>query len=264
MTKDMIKRLKIAVIFLAVVFCLCGCKEKTEKPLAATKEFYINDFANVIDSEDEKDILTKAVALNESTSAQVVVVTIDSLDGKEIADYALEIGREWGVGDKEKNNGIVILLSEGDREIYISVGYGLEGALPDSKTGRIIDIYGLEYLKSNDFSNGVTAIADAVINEVYIEYDLTPSAGYTAIDNIPQSNSVEASGSKVAVSWAVLIVILIVFALLSRRGGRMPFIWFIGGPPRFGGGGGFGSGGGFGGFSGGGGSFGGGGAGRKF
>ncbi len=252
---------------LCLVLLLCGCGEEKGYP-AATEEFFINDFADVIEDSVEKEILSSAAALYKATTAQVVTVTVESLDGKEPAEYALELGREWGVGSEEEDNGVVILLSESDREIYIAVGYGLEGALPDSKTGRIIDYYGLEYLKSDDFSTGLKEISKAVINEVYIEYGIEPPEGYTSIDSIYMSQSVSSQGGKVILSWAAMIILLILLSFLSRRRGG--FIFF---PTHFGGfgGGSFGGfsghsggSGGFGGFKGGGGSFGGGGAGRGF
>ncbi len=256
--------LSFAVIILCFSLFLCGCGEKAGYP-TATNHFYVNDFANVIEDSEESKMISSAVALADATTAQVVVVTVEDLDGEVISDYALELGRLWGVGDEEKDNGVVILLSLEDREIYIAVGYGLEGALPDSKTGRIIDYYGLEHFKSDNFSAGIAAVTNAIINEVYIEYGLTPQNGYVSIDNVAINDSLEASGGKVAVSWLALIIILIILSLLSRgRGGA--FFWFFGGPGSFGGRGGFGGGssGGFGGFRGGGGSFGGGGAGRGF
>lgn len=260
--------LKIAVILLALLLCICGCTEEDSYP-AATEYFYVNDFANIIPDGDEANIVSRAAALAEATTAQVVVATVESLEGEEISQYALELGRAWGVGDKEADNGIVILLSTGDREVYIAVGYGLEGALPDSKTGRIIDLYGLEYFKADNFSQGLVAIADAVINEVYIEYGLEPATGYVSIDNISRYSDSDESGEDVALSWIILIVILVIISLINRKRGGSNIL-FLGGPGSFGGRGGFGggsfgsSGGSFGGFKGGGGSFGGGGAGRRF
>lgn len=261
------RRLSIAALVLCLILLLCGCGEEQGYP-AATEEFFVNDFADVIDDSAEKEMLSRAVSLYETTTAQVVTITVESLNGTEPSQYALEIGREWGVGSDEEDNGVVILLSESDREIYIAVGYGLEGALPDSKTGRIIDYYGLEYLKADDFSTGLNEISSAVINEVYIEYGIEPPEGYTSIDRMYQSQSVSSQGGKVLLSWAVMIILLILISLLSRRRGG--FIFFPTHFGRFGGGsfGGFsghsGGSGGFGGFKGGGGSFGGGGAGRGF
>lgn len=262
------KRIKsIAAAALAVcIFILpLSAADKYPKP---TSQFFVNDFAEVIEQSAEDEIYSKGAALQEKTTAQVVVVTVNTLDGEEPADYALELGREWGVGQEEEDNGVVILLSKTERQIYIAVGYGLEGALPDSKTGRIIDIYGLDYLKNNDFSNGLLEIFKAVVNEVYIEYGEEPEEGYTPIEDTNEE-TLEEYGARVAVSWVIMIACVILFVLIFGRR-RRGFFWF-GGPGGFGGGSGFGgfsggSGGSFGGggFSGGGGSFGGGGAGRGF
>lgn len=258
----------INIITAALAVCIfilpLSAANKYPKP---TSQFFINDFAEVIEQSAEDEIYSKGAALQEKTTAQVVVVTVDTLDGEEPADYALELGREWGVGQEEGDNGVVILLAKTERQIYIAVGYGLEGALPDSKTGRIIDIYGLDYLKNNDFSNGLLEIFKAVVNEVYIEYGEEPEEGYTAIEDTNEE-TLEEYGARVLVSWVIMIAVVILFILIFGRR-RRGFFWF-GGPGGFGGGSGFGgfsggSGGSFGGgFSGGGGSFGGGGAGRGF
>lgn len=258
----------IAILLLAVTLCGCGGEDTFIEP---TEEFYVNDFADVISSEAENEMLSRSVALEQKTSAQVVTVTVDSLNGEEISDYATEIGRSWGVGSEENNNGIVILLSESDREIFIAVGYGLEGALPDSKTGRIIDTYGLEYLNEDNFSEGLLAISKAVVNEIYIEYGIEPEAGYTSISLMPETDDVSENGKGVIAAWAFMLAVIAVFILLSkRRRGRNFFFrpTFLGNfhddfHDDFHSGGNKG-GGGFGGFSGGGGSFGGGGAGRGF
>lgn len=265
---------KIITFFAAALtaFLLIMPASAAKQYPAPDSRFFVNDFADVIDSAAEEEIYSRAAALQEKTTAQVVVVTVKSLDGEEVADYALGLGREWGVGQKDKDNGVVILLSKNERQIYIAVGYGLEGALPDSKTGRIIDLYGLDYLKDNNFSAGLTEIFKAVVNEVYIEYGEQPEEGYTEIDDT-DGESLEEYGAKVAVSWVIMLAVVVLFVLIFGRR-RRGFFWF-GGPHGGFGGGGFGgfSGGGFGGssggfsgggFSGGGGSFGGGGAGRGF
>lgn len=262
--------LRVVTLVLVVVMVLslasCGKESRNQYP-QPTEKFFVNDFAAVLTEADINTIYTSGVALQEATTAQAVVITVDSLDDIPIEDYALQIGRQWGVGDKDKDNGVVILLSESDREIYIAVGYGLEGALPDSKTGRIIDNYGLTYFSNNNFSTGLVNIYNAVVNEIYIEYGMQPSENYIPADLLPDSQNDSSSAGQVIISWLVLIVLVMLYtAIFGRRGGL-----FIFGSPRFftGGfhhhGGGFGgSSGGFGGFSGGGGSFGGGGAGRKF
>ena len=132
----------INIIAAALAACILilpvSAAEKYPSPDA---RFVVNDFADVIEQSAEEEIYSSAAALQEKTAAQVVGVTVNTLDGEEPADYALGLGRQWGVGQKDKDNGVVILLSKTERQIYIAVGYGLEGALPDSKTGRIIELY---------------------------------------------------------------------------------------------------------------------------
>ena len=150
------------------------------------------------------------------------------------------------------------------------MGYGLEGAIPDSKAGRIIDTYGIPYFKKDDFDKGILEIYRSVINEICIEYGLEYDESYTPIDMLESSDSDDETSysKKVLISWVALIAVVAIIVLIF---GKNSIIFFGGGPRGgffggFGGGSGFGKGsGGFsGGFSGGGGSFGGGGAGRGF
>lgn len=261
------KKLLCILFAAACVLTLAGCGGEVVD-FTPTERFFVNDYANVIEDSAENAIYEKGAALDSATTAQVVVVTVENLNGKPISDFAVELGREWGVGAKEEDNGVLILLCTGIREIYIATGYGLEGALPDSKTGRLIDTYALAHFEANDFSSGLESLYSAVVNEVYIEYGISPADGYTPIDKIPESATSSGEGAKIFASWLILIVLVALY--LGIFGRRHRFIYF-GGPPfgGFGGMGGFSSGGGFsggsfGGFKGGGGSFGGGGAGRKF
>lgn len=260
------KVFRILAVLSAICFILAGCGEKipTSANLKATDKLFVNDFADVISDSDEEVIYNKGVYLNGKTTAQVAVVTVNTTGDEEIADYALNLGRNWELGDKEKDNGIVVLLSVEDREVYIAVGYGLEGALPDSKTGRILDTYGIPYFSEDEFSKGLVSVYNAIYNEVLIEYGISPDQDYVPIDRISSIN--DAESSKIVISWVVLVIVILLYILIFKRKG---LFLFMGGPPSsgFGGGfsGGFGGGSSFGGgFRGGGGSFGGGGAGRGF
>ncbi|MCQ2454602.1 MAG: TPM domain-containing protein [Clostridia bacterium] len=260
-----IKRLLSLVLAVLTVFsliCLTGCE--AQKKLEPTKKLFVNDFADVIDEADENTICELGAALKEKTTAEAVIVAIESTDGEEISDYALNLGREWGIGDKDKNNGVLILLASEDRNVYIAVGDGLGGALPDSKTGRILDYYALPYFEDDSFSLGLLETYKAVANEIYVEYGLEPGEGYIPADQLKEKSEETTDVKTVVVSWIILLAIVIVYMLIFRRRGIM-FVPF-GGGFRGGGFGGFGGGssGGFGGGSFGGGSFGGGGAGRSF
>jgi uncharacterized protein len=229
-----------------------------------TNNFFVNDFANVISEEDEKEIMAIGASLFKQTTAQVVVVTVDSLEGADVNEYALELGRKWGVGDEEKDNGVVLLLSVSDRKITIQVGYGLEGCLTDIKTGRILDEYAIPYLSEDDFSQGLKETFKAITTSVYEEYGVTPEIDYD-YSSYEVSDGYTLTAGDIITS---IIIIGIVILVLSKKRGPIfigPFIGHGGfgnhGGGHHHGGGGFSSGGGF---SGGGGSFGGGGSSRGF
>lgn len=260
------KKVLLFITVLALSLNIIGCEQKVKQPLQPTAEFFVNDFAEIIDSDDKATMLKLGKALYDKTEAQAVVVTVESLNGADLEDFSIKLARDWGLGDEEKDNGVLLLLSESDREIRLEIGRGLEGALPDSKTGRIIDYYGIEHLKNNDFSTGITEIYKAVVNEIYIEYGLTPDDDYTPVDQLPTD---EADDGLLGVLIYVIILFVVLFIVLSRfsgPGGRFggPHIFFGGGFGSYRGMG--GSSGGFsgGGFRGGGGGFSGGGASRRF
>lgn len=247
-----------------------------------TNDFFVNDFVNIIDEDDEAEIMKIGADLYEQTTSQVVVVTIDSLDGYNVDEYALELGRKWGVGSEENDNGVVILLSLSDRKISIQVGYGLEGCLNDGKVGRILDDYAIPYLSENDYSTGLIEAYKAVTYVVCEEYDVELNP-YYQIDNYSDENSYSDNSEEVTaqIMLVVTTIALILFIIFinklsggnsddshhgggsSHGGGR-----YYGGPIIYRGGFSGGSRGGFsgggGGFRGGGGSFGGGGASRGF
>ena len=207
-----------------------------------TQDFYVNDFANVLSAETEQMIIKDSAVLQQKTGAQIVVVTISSLDGQALETYSLNLLREWGIGDKVKNNGVLILLSLNDRLSRIEVGYGLEGPLPDGKTGRIQDDYMLPYYQKGQYDEGIKNGYLALLKEVAAEYELDVSTIETGVPSQPASNSSSSSSD-----WPIIIIGGLAILFIILRGRR-----FGGGGGFYGGGGGFYGGGG--GFSGGGGA----------
>ena len=137
---------------------------KTNIP-QATDEFYVNDFANVLSDEEEKWILDKAVTLaEESDGIQVVLSTVESLDGNSIENYALEMYNQYKIGKDDM--GLLILLSTGDRQIRIEVGKAMEAYINDSKAGRLMDEYAIPYLKEDKFNEGLINLQESLISEV--------------------------------------------------------------------------------------------------
>ncbi len=239
----------------ALMLLLTGCDAQQAMSYPdPTERFFINDYADVMTDEDEQTVYAAGVALYEATDAQIVLLTVNDLGGRSLEDYSLTIARDWGIGDEEKDNGILLLFTTDGPHSRIEVGYGLEGAVNDSKAGRILDTYLVPWYEDNEaWSAQLTDTYKAILNEVYIEYGLTENL-------LTVETPVYDGGNDWVLALPMLIVLIILLA--SKRGG----LFFL---PYFGGfhhhhHGGFGGGGGFrgGGFGGGGGGFGGGGASR--
>lgn len=232
-----------------------------------SSDYYVNDFANVLSSDTKQYILSQSVELERQTKAQIVVTTVNSLDNRDVDSYSLEMARSYAIGDKELNNGILILLAPNERKVKIEIGYGLEGAINDAKAGRILDNAGVPYFSKNNWNEGVIQVYKSLLAETYKEY------GLEVPENV--NPAYDASNNSSGVSQYIIAIILVI-AFISffgnRRFGGGCCMFPFGGGRYYGGGfgGGFhggsggGGGGGFGGFRGGGGSFGGGGAGRNF
>lgn len=228
-----------------------------------TNNFFVNDFADCINDSDEQKMQSMAEELYKKTTAQVVCVTVNSLEGEEVRDYALGLGREWGIGSKENNNGVLLLLSTEDRKIDIEVGYGLEGTLPDGKTGRILDDYAIPHLKNDDFSTGLCEAFSALIGETAKEYGIEIE-GTNYVEKVNEDELSEKYALRmILLTFVFIIVILTIatFAVGEGDGSSYGGGGFSSGSGFSSGGGGFSSGGGF---SGGGGSFGGGGSSSSF
>ena len=137
-----------------------------------TNDFYINDYADVLDKETEDYILEHSINLYNKTTAQIVVVTVEDLDNTSIEEYSLKLARSFEIGTKGKDNGILLLVSENDRKVRIEVGYGFESTIPDGKAGRLLDDYVIPYLKDNDWNNGILNGYKAIYKEVNDFYKL--------------------------------------------------------------------------------------------
>ncbi len=116
---------------------------------------YILDEAEILSEQTEAEIQASLAALEASNSVQMVVVTINSLQGYEPEQFALQLGREWGVGQDEFNNGLVFLIAPNERLTRIEVGYGLEGAITDAQSFRIIDEVALPLFSAGNYDEGV-------------------------------------------------------------------------------------------------------------
>ena len=240
------------ILLLFFVFAFLVKTNAQKIPSRPNPPRLVNDYTNTLTPDQKAFLEKKLVTINDSTSTQIAVVIVNNLDGYDVSDFAVKLGREWGIGGKDYNNGVVFLIAIDDRKMNISTGYGVEGALPDITAKHIIDDVVKPNFKGKDYYRGIDEGTNAIIKAVKGEYQ------------IPAKKNKGVSGSRIL----MLIIIVIIFLSLSSggRGGGGSLIGSGLGPMilmggAFGGSGGRGSdsgGGGFGGF--GGGSFGGGGA----
>jgi uncharacterized protein len=246
----------ICITLQLIAFFLCNAQipERPDPPRL------VNDFANVLKPNEREALEKKLVAYNDSTSTQIAIVTMPNLGGYDAASFSFELAEKWGIGRKNKNNGILILMSVQERDVFIAPGYGIEAYIPDAIAKRIVNQYLIPNFRQGNFYKGFDEATNVMIGLL--------SGKFTA-DNM--------DGNEIPLWLIVLIIVIIVvlIILVNKSGGNSgghtytgrgyrpyrgggPIIWGGGGAPSWGGG----SSRGFGGF--GGGSFGGAGAGGKW
>lgn len=169
----------------------------------ATDSFYVNDFANLLNDETQSYINRVNDELYKKTGAQVVVTTVPSLEGASLEEYATTMFRQYGIGNAEKNNGVLLLLALEERSMRIEVGYGLEGALNDGKTGRIQDTYMIPWLKDNNWNEGLRNGFSAVVQEICTEYGIELSGAAVPLQGAAAETSED--DGYTAVGFAMLI-----------------------------------------------------------
>lgn len=170
-----VTKAKIFRFVVLLVSIVAFCTFLVNAAPSHTTEFYVNDFADVLSAETETKILNTALSLDNETTAQVVVLTVSDLGGEEISDFAVETLRSWGIGSKDKDNGVLIVLAIEERQVWVSVGYGLEGTLTDMRTGQLQDQYAVPYYRNDDFDTGTLMLFNAIVNEIRTEeYGLEP------------------------------------------------------------------------------------------
>lgn len=202
----MIKKILLSMsIFVLFSINMLGSNVHAEIP-EPKGDIYVQDTANVLSAEESNEIADLGRHLEDQTKAQIAVLTVPSLNGKDIETYANEAFRKYKLGNKELNNGVLILVATKDRAIRVEVGYGLEGALPDGKVGRILNQYAIPYLKENKINAAVVNTYKKLLNEVANEYhldDLTHAEPYK------ESKSVLSYWKVILISIGIIILIII-------------------------------------------------------
>ena len=257
----------LALLF---VFILCGTATRAEQVKNLKPQGYVNDFAGVLSAQSKEKLIAICTELDQKAGAQVAIVTVSSLEGVPVEEFANDLFQQWGIGPKQNDRGALILLVRNDHRYRIEVGYGLEGILPDGKVGG----FGREavpLLRQNDYSGAVLLMTERVAQVIAADRNLT----LNSLSGVPPPTAAQQPEDSVNGTPWVLILILIFFFFFPVLGFILRLLlggfmgpprgrgyggggWYGGGPWGGGGGSWGGGGGGFGGF--GGGSSGGGGA----
>lgn len=261
---------RIAAVLVALCLTLLSAGQALAQDFPALSGRVV-DSADIISAPVEAELTAELAALETQSQRQFVIATVADLEGYDVADYGYRLGRHWGIGDKDRDDGVLLLIAPNQRRMHIAVGYGLEPVLTDALSSSIIRNDITPAFRNGDFDGGIRAGATAIIRQLQL-----PPEEAAAI-----AAAAGREGSGDDVDWVPIIFWLIVFTVFifiplinglrsgsrkyrGRRGSSAPIIVWGGGDwgggSSWGGGGSSWGGGGFGGFSGGGGSFGGGGA----
>lgn len=262
--------MRLLIVWLLAVLAFAGTPAHAERP--ARPDGPILDQAEIIPPAEETALDRKLRDYNMRTGRALMVVTVRSLDGEDVATYANTLGHEWGVGGKTTDMGLIFLIAPSEKKMRIETGYGLEEFLPDALAGRIIREEVAPRFKAQDFPGGINRGIDAIMAQL----DRDPAEAKAIAEAAAAARANDSSGGSIgsAIFWIILILFLISMFSRRRRGSRRSGIdpgivlWGVsevlhhasrgGGGIDFGGGGGSGGGSDWGGF--GGGDFGGGGA----
>jgi|ERR1051325_1829848 uncharacterized protein len=175
----------------------------------------IVDQANIISADARRTIEPKLVDLEAKSGIQLVVATVNSLEGQEIEPYANALFRNWKLGEKTKNNGVLLLVAPKEHRVRIEVGYGLEGTLTDALSKVIITNAITPRFKAGDFSDGISRGVDDIITVLTTDASEWEKRPALRLDNQPASDPI---------NWVVVLIVIVIVVLLIVSPG---FRWFF-------------------------------------
>ncbi|WP_073997683.1 TPM domain-containing protein [Anaerococcus urinomassiliensis] len=205
-------------LLISLLILLFPLKSMASLP-AIPSDFYYDELG-MLDYSTKENITKTNRELVSKTGSQVMVATIKNTNGLPASDLGPQIFNKWKIGDQDKKNGVLILISEDDlsgkREVFITTGYGIEGRLNDGKVGRIIDNFMLEDLKDGSYSKAINEGFNAIVAEVADEYNVKLDGNYDYYLN-------ENAGSGNEISFGTLFMMLVVFIVISNMLNRSRF-----------------------------------------
>ncbi|NOQ91919.1 MAG: TPM domain-containing protein [Flavobacteriaceae bacterium] len=203
-----LKLYKYTSLLFVLIFCsFISLQAQDYLPAKPKIQTSVYDNAKMMSGFEAKSLEQKLIQYNDTTSTQIVVITVNSLQGNEVAIYATELAHKWGIGQAEKDNGILILASKEDRKITIRTGYGVEHLLTDALSRRIIENIIKPEFRNGNFHGGFDKATSAIMAIMSGEYQ-----------GEPQRNS-DGGGIPFALIFIIFIIIMMMLSRKNRRGG---------------------------------------------
>jgi uncharacterized protein len=213
------KRVFSSLLVFFTFFLLAGnaLAEDVQIP-APVGDIYVQDFAHVLNESERSQLLNLGRSIEDQTTAQIAVLTVETIGDRTIEEVATEAFRQYGIGNKKENNGVLLVLAMKERKVRIEVGYGLEGRIPDGKAGRILDKNAIPNLKNQQPNKAVVETYKVLANEVLTEY------GKEGIQPAQQTTQDKGSGVGIP-AWVIfLVVVVVVFLDFKFFGGTLTYL----------------------------------------
>ncbi|QCJ41005.1 TPM domain-containing protein [Bacillus sp. S3] len=211
------------LVFFTMYLCASTALAEDVQIPAPIGDIYVQDFAAVLTDTERAELIHLGRSIEDQTTAQVAVLTVETIGDRSIEEFANEAFRQYGIGSKKENNGVMLVLAMKERAARIEVGYGLEGRIPDGKAGRILDEYAIPYLKSGQTNKAVAETYKALASEVFAEYGIEGGAE-TAPTPGPVVSNDEGGGVGIPSWLLVIIVVVVVFLDFKFFGGTLTYL----------------------------------------
>lgn len=196
------------ILIALLLLFLSGCSlESKEIPIPQVrKDVYVYDDDNLFDESVEQQLNTMLINLEKQTSAEFAVITVESLLDYDIETYSIKVSNSLGIGKKDKDNGVLLLIARSDNRVRLEIGKGLEGILNDAKCGRILDEYFVPYRANDEYAEATTLTVQAVINVIATDAGIS-------VDGVDGSITAP-EPEPIPWGWIISIIVIIIIAFI--------------------------------------------------
>ncbi|WP_066065929.1 TPM domain-containing protein [Neobacillus soli] len=206
------------LVFFTFFLCAANALAEDVQIPAPVGDIYVQDFAHVLNETEIVQLRNLGRSIDDQTTAQIAVLTVNTIGEQAVQEFANKAFRQYRLGNKKENNGVLLVLAMKERKVWIEVGYGLEGRLPDGKTGRILDENAVPYLKSQQPNKAVVQTYKVLAKEVLAEY------GKEGVESEAGQQTTGDKGIGIPAWLLIIIVIVVVFLDFKFFGGTLTYL----------------------------------------